>query len=190
MDRSGTPKFIDDEDLDELDPEFSAKGSVMGRILIALIILPSFAIWGFAYSGLAERDKPDLLDQPTFALAAGPICDAAMTEYDTLPRPIDAIDHIDRAHQIQASNVVLAQMVNELEAATAGSARDIDIIGEWITDWRTFITDRDEYASRSRLDPDARFYLTSVEGERLERRIPRFATTNGIDSCGSPNDIG
>jgi hypothetical protein len=183
------PVFIDE---DPADLENKPRGPIakLGLFLGGVAVLGSFGVWGYAYSGQADRRTPDLLDEPAFALAAGPICDATQEEFESMPRALDAADNIERAGQIRAPNELFTVMINDLEAASTGTPRDHQIIGDWLEDWRTYVGHRADYADRFELDETERFYVSSVGGERLEKRIPRFADTNEIYSCGPPNDIG
>lgn len=92
--------------------------------------------------------------------------------------------------QVRNRNVVLLSMVSDLESATQGSDRDQAMIAEWLDDWRLFISDREDYANRIAEDENAQFYLSDGGGERLERRITRFANTNNMYSCVTPFDVG
>ncbi len=178
------------EDDDDLDPEFDTKGVTFARLIVAAMVIASFGVWVYAYSGQADRPDPDLLNLDTFVDEAGPICDAAMAEFEALPSALDARDNVERAAQIRASNVVLSQMIDDLEDATGGTPRDVTIIGKWLTDWRAFVDHRADYADRFELDESERFYISAVGVERLDKRITRVANTNFIPSCATPNDIG
>ena len=183
------PVFIDE---DPADLEIKPRGPIakLGILLGGIAVLGSFSVWGYAYSGQADRPTPDLLDEPAFAIAAGPICDAAMIEFESMPRALEASDNVERAAQIRDSNVLFTTMIADLEAVSTGTARDVQIIGDWLGDWRTYVGHRADYADRFELDETERFYVSRVGVERLEKRIPRFADTNEIYSCGPPNDIG
>ncbi len=183
------PVFIDEDPADE---ERKPRGPIakFGLLLGGVAVLASFGVWGYAYSGQADRRTPDLLDEPAFALAAGPICDATTAEFESMPRALEATDNVERAAQIRATNELFISMIADLEAVSVGTTRDQQIIGDWLTDWRTYVDHRADYADRFELDETERFYVSRVGVERLEKRIPRFADTNEIYSCGPPNDIG
>ncbi len=183
------PVFIDE---DPADLESKPRGPLakLGLLVGGIAVLASFGVWAYAYSGQANRRTPDLLDESAYAIAAGPICDAAMSEFEDLPGALDAADNVERAAQIRVTNDLFTNMISDLEAATTGTPRDHQIIGDWLEDWRTYVGHRADYADRFELDENARFYISSVGNERLEKRIPRFADTNKIYSCGTPTDIG
>ena len=186
-DPTTSPIYLDDEGA---EPKSMTIGRAIVIFVVGLVVLASFGVWGYAYSGQADRPTPDTLDDPRFAALAASICEGAMAEFDTLPDPLEAADNVERAEQIRISNTIFSTMIDDLEAATTGTARDQQIIGSWLADWRTFVQNRADYADRFELDENARFYVASVGGERLERRIPRFADTNLISICSPPSDIG
>lgn len=196
MNGFGRQAYVPDEDgyLDSLDTEFSGRDLTLGRVVVGTIVglsvAASFGIWGYAYSGKADRTLPDLFDEPTFAAAAGPICDDARAEFETLPGALDAVDHIDRANQIRTGDAILVEMVDELETVAAGSPRDLDIIGEWLADWRTYIGHREDFANRFEEDPTARFYLSPNGSQPVDEVISLLATTNEIHNCATIDDIG
>ncbi len=164
------------------------------RILVAIVVLGSFAIWGYAF--FADHEVADRLTNPEFAARAEPVCAAAMTELEALPNALDAIDHVDRANQVVAASDVLARMADDLDAILVQpdlvlDDRDREISTEWVGDWRLYLADRYDYAERLAVEPEAVFFVrASSEGERLERRITRFTITNEMVSCATPGDVG
>lgn len=158
---------------------------------MVLLVLGSFAIWIYAFSGAAERDTPDLLDDPTFSLAAEERCAAALADLDELPNALDAVDGPDRANQIRVSTARLEELLDELDELVGGSARDVEISTGWLSDWRVMIEDRYRYADAIEADPNAQFYVTDVGvSERLDKRLTRLANTNSMPSCVAPTDVG
>lgn len=166
-----------------------------GRIVLAAVVLASFAVWAYAFSGFAGREAPDTIRHPSYGALAEPTCAAAMTELESVPNALDAQSPAERASQIAEADVILATMVNDLEAhlddpSVTIDDRDRNITTEWLADWRRFIADREDFRLRLADDPQAVFYVAAVGGERLERRITRFANTNLLLSCVTPSDVG
>ena len=166
------------------------------RIVLGLLIASSFGVWAYGFSGLAARTAPDTLANDSFPLVADPTCRAANEAVATMPNALDAEDHVDRAGQIVATTGVYRQLVDDLEVLLDDPSvqldeRDRSITLEWLTDWDLFLDDRLDYASRLAEDPEAVFYVAaSSGGERLERRITRFARTNEMLECATPSDVG
>ncbi len=155
------------------------------------LALSTFGVWGYAYSGRADRPTPDVLADQAFPAAAERICAAAMAEIAAMPQALDAADNTDRADQVRASTTRLQQMVDELSAAVSGTPRDLAIEKAWLDDWRVAVADRYRYADAVAEDPAAPYYMTDTGvNERLDRRITRLAATNRMLSCSHPEDVG
>lgn len=157
-------------------------------LLLAAIILLSFAPWVYRWSGFADRPFPDTLDNPAFAVSAEPVCASGVAN---LPNALSAKSGSARATQIREGTAQLQEMVDELAELVTGTERDQRITNGWLADWQTYVEDRLRYADRIEADENAVFYVTQLDGqERLEKRITRFATTNRMESCATPGDVG
>ena len=165
-------------------------GWSVGRVVLALVVLASFGVWVYAYSGLADRRAPDTFDDNTFVARAEAICAATQIELEALPNALEAADEHERADQIRVSTQVYRDMVDRLALEITGSERDVGIIELWLERWRIILNDRDAYADRLDVDPNAFFYLSSDAGRRAERSLTYVADTNGMYSCGAPEDVG
>ncbi len=155
------------------------------------LALSTFGVWGYAYSGQADRPTPDLLADTAFPAAAERICATATAEIAAMPQALDATDNGDRAVQVRTSTVRFEQMVDDLEAAVGGTPRDVAIERAWIDDWRVVVADRYRYADAVADNPAAPYYMTDTGvNERLDRRVTRLAATNQMLSCSYPEDVG
>lgn len=165
-----------------------------GRVLLAVFVLATFAVWIYAYSGQADRVAPDTLDDASFAVVAEDICSAAVDDIDQMPNALDAVDGPDRANQIRMINERYSLMLDELGEELASdprrSVRDTGIVQLWLDRWRVIVSDRYGYADRLEADPDALFYLSADAGRRAERSLSYVADTNAMSSCGAPGDLG
>ena len=177
-------------------PEESGPRFTPGRVLLGIVVAGSFAVWGYGFSGLAGRTAPDTLGNPSFLAVAEPACAAANETVAAMPNALDAQDNVERAEQVINNTAIYSDLVDELEGLLDDPRvdlieRDTEITLEWLQDWRQFLADRLDYADRLAEDPQAVFYVAaSSGGERLERRITRFATTNELTSCITPSDVG
>lgn len=171
----------------------SALRAVLGggfKVLAAIVIITSFAVWVYAFSGFAGRDKPDLFDGSLLAPAAEKICASAIDDVEAMPEAVEAESAAARAIQIRATTDRFEVMVDELSALSTTTPRDTEIMGGWLDDWRTLLADRFEYADTLEVDADAQFSISSTGGrERLDRRIRRLANTNNMPSCADPQDV-
>jgi hypothetical protein len=161
-----------------------------GRLLLGAIVLASFGVWVYAFSGLAHRPTPDRLDDDTFAARAEPRCAVALGELGSLEPAWAATDNVDRSLTIVEANGILTAMVADLRPLVTGSERDRQILDAWLTDWETWLRDRADYAIRLADDAGARFYQSDVANELLDRRLTRLAEINGMPSCAAPGDVG
>lgn len=183
--------MITSDPVDDRPAERRSPLATIWRVLVALIVVASFGIWVYAYSGLADRPPPDLLADVDLAARAETICAAAAADVAAMPTAIDATDGADRAAQVRTSTDRYEAMVDELALLEVTEAEDRVIVDGWLGDWRTLIQDRRTYADAVAVDPEAVFLMTKVsENERLDKRLTRMATTNGMPSCVTPTDVG
>ena len=182
--------------IEDSESETPSRTFTPGRIVLGLVVAASFGVWGYGFSGLASRTAPDTLANSSFREVAQPACSAANDAVAALPNALDAQDNVERAQQIRANTAIYTTLVDDLELLLDSPQVDLDdrdtgITSEWLGDWRRFLADRIDYADRLADDPDAVFYVAaSSGGERLERRITRFAVTNELTSCVTPSDVG
>jgi len=155
-------------------------------------MVASFGIWGYAYSGQANRPLPDRLDESAFRNNAEIICQQALEEIELVPGAAKASDPADRRAQIFETTARFEQMLVELEDIVSGSDRDRQIINDWLDDWRVVIDDRYRFADAIIEDPDNARYLQTDTGvgERLDKRLTRLSLANNMPACGSPTDVG
>ena len=84
-------------------------------------------------------------------------------------------------------------MLRRLEATApaADASNDGRMINEWLTDWQTYLGDRDRYVDALEADSSARFYVTEkVKGQQITKPIDFFATYNDMPNCVTPGDLG
>lgn len=173
------------------DDSSSGAFSLVTKALIGVVVLSSFAIWVYAFSGAARRDAPDLLGYRDFPLAAESICAAALADIDAMPGALEAVDGPDRGRQVRATTARFESMLDELDPIVGGTERDLEISRGWLADWRVLIQDRYRYADAISDDVNSQFLITDTGvGERLDRRITRLANTNAMTSCAAPGDVG
>lgn len=160
------------------------------KAALTVTLIASFGVWGYAYSGQADRTFPDTLDDAGYAAEIESVCDSEMQRFDALPNAEVADDNVERAEQITDRNQVLIEMIDNIAMVEATTERDGRLTAEWMSDWRTYVAERQDYADRFAQDPTAVAYFSAVGGERIEKRISRLATTNLMFSCETPSDVG
>lgn len=162
-----------------------------GRVAVVVTVLALTLMWVYAYSGLARRDPPDLLDDPRFAAAAEQRCAETLAELDTLPVVTQGSPPEELADVVGDANDELRDMVADLaDLAPTDSGSDGDngrIVGLWLADWATYLDDRDEWAERVRAGDVTEFVETDRGGgEPLSRAIDNLAEVNDMGSCVTP----
>lgn len=166
------------------------KVSTLAAAAAGIGVLAMWA-WVFAYhlGGSWQEARPGQLTDTGFAVAAEPRCAIAMADLGALPPAWETTDPDMRAATVDDSVTILQAMVDDLAALPAG--QDQQRVDEWVSDWRTYVNDRAEYAERLRREPDTRFYVTQSDRDRrqITLAIDRLAETNGMPSCATPGDL-
>jgi hypothetical protein len=166
------------------------------RILILVVVAGLVSMWGYVvYLAFWEGRQPpiDRIDDPAFARAAEDRCAEAVDRVAELPAAQESTDPEERAAVLDEANATFAVMLDDLDdlvtLVPAGDERDNAT--EWLADWRTFLSDREDFADRLRTDgADARMLVSEKEGEgrHITEWIDEFAKANRMSSCASPMD--
>lgn len=162
-----------------------------GRAVLMVVIVAMVAMWGYVLYlafGPGRQPPPDRLDDPSFALAAETVCDAALRDVATLPRAIDADSAAERSTIVVQANERFARMLDDLRLL-APPGEDGELVGRWLDDWRTYIGDRQRYADSLLEDPQARLLVTARDREQITEYIDAFAADNDIPACATPIDV-
>ena len=134
----------------------------------------------------------DELADATFPTQAETICAASVAEIEKLPLANLASTPEERAGNVETSNTILRQMVQDLRPIAPTQPSEVAKgVTEWLNDWDTYIGNREDYAENLRTDPEARF-LESTKGSStkgITRAINGFAKVNRMESCTTPADL-
>lgn len=161
-----------------------------GRVAATVVVVALVAMWVYAFSGLAAKDPPDLLDDPAFSVAAEPICADAVDRLDTLTPALEADTPEERAATVARANAILTAMVDDLRAiAPDDQDRDSRITGRWLDDWETHLADRAGYVEDLQAGSEAPPVFTARGGRSITATIDNFAEVNDMASCVTPLDI-
>lgn len=169
-------------------------GITLPRVLAGVVVAGMLAMWGYVTwlaIGPGRADPPDRVTDPAFAPAAETRCLAALGELATLPPARDTPEPVDRADVLDEANEIFAHMLDDL-ARLEPAGDDGRVVRLWLDDWRTYLGDREAYAARLRVDPNARMLVTSDPraGDRhITRLIDDFAADNDIPACATPLDV-
>ena len=94
-----------------------------------------------------------------------------------------------RAAVVSQANDELATMVDKLAADRPDDAGDRELVTKWLADWRRYVGNRRDYASRLRTDPSARLFVDEKFNDSIETVVSTFAQVNDMDSCATPTDV-
>jgi len=161
------------------------------RFLLAVVCLVLVAMWAGIFLGVFDRTAPGTMTDHTFSQAAQPICQATKDQLDALPKAFQTTDHLARADVVTQTNTDLRAMIAQLRAIAPTADRDGRMAQEWLDDWSTYIANREDYATRLRADPNARFYESpkSSSTEQISKPVDRFAYVNKMYACDTPADM-
>ncbi len=165
----------------------------MGRAFVRVAVAGMVAMWVFVLYlaiGPGRADPPDRLEDPAFATAAQARCSAALDRVAALPSAIESDTAAQRGGVLTVANGHLADMLDELDdlVTLASAGEDREIVREWLTDWRTYLQDRVEYAEALATDPDARLLVSPKGGDQVTEYLDAFARDNHMPACSTPTD--
>jgi hypothetical protein len=160
-----------------------------------IVVCALVSMWGyvlFLAFGPGRQPPIDRLDDSRFAEAAEERCAATLEQVNRLPVASASHTAAERADVLARANREYAAMLVDLDGfqslVPAGDQRQR--ANEWLSDWRTYLGDRDRYADALRTDPNARLLVSEKpgEGQQITGWIDEFANANRMPSCVSPTD--
>jgi hypothetical protein len=168
------------------------------RVGVTAVVLSFVGIWGYVmyltfFEGRAEpRDR---MDDTRFTAAAEETCAESTAFFASLPFANEVSSPAERADLLDEATDELEIMVTRLEGLVP--PRDADeavAVERWLSDYRTFVQDRREYAE-AQWDPsnaryDQPFAVTDRGGFQIDVLLDDFARINDMDSCVTPDDVG
>lgn len=178
-----------EEDLQEdLEPMSFRRRTA--RVLAVLASLLMAGIWAYALWGPHLVGAPGVLTDRTFPIAAEDICTRSATVIGALPPAFASPNSGARAEVVASANIELALMLGRLDAiAPTDGGKDATMVSQWLTDWHTYLGDRETYAVALETDPKARLYVSTKENQQITKPIDFFATYNKMENCMTPGDL-
>ncbi len=155
----------------------------------ALIVAGSFALWIYAFSGVAKKDPPDTLRDQVYAAKAEAICAPTLTFINSLPPAPAAKTPQQRAAVLDQANQALTQLVPKLRAIAPDNQFDRAIVDAWLRDWDQYLIDRGDYQRVLATGTDAQFTLTAKPGGIYTKSMDNLAKVNAMASCATPGDV-
>ena len=174
----------------EVEEPLSMSWSV-GRVLAVLVMVSIAIFWAVVFLGIPRKENPDRLDDRAFVERTIVRCDAMLEDLADLPSGPFVEDPVERAEVLDQATDLVEAMVDAIEADAPTTGDDAISLTGWLGDWRTYIENRRDYATRLRVDPDARLLLDpSLGGDSVDKPIEIFADVNDMPTCATPGDIG
>jgi hypothetical protein len=164
------------------------KGWTRGRIAVAVWIVIMVVFWIYAFF-FAPKGSPDILHDRAFAPAAEARCAHALVVIHELPNAVTAKSASERADVIDKANQELRDMLATISALPTGDVHDTNLIGLWLTDWRQYVTDREDFSRALRANSSATFGVSARDGQQITKAMDAFAGRNRMPSCQTPDDV-
>lgn len=174
-----------------VDPEARRRRLRPVPVILTILVAGMVAMWGYVLYlafGPGRQDPPDRLDDPRFAVAAQARCEEALAEVAELPRATDARSATERAEVVDRANQAFAEMLDDLDRLVPGG-EDGELVRAWLTDWRTYLRDREAYATALRTDPEARLLVSPKNSQQVTEYLDAFAGDNRMVACATPIDV-
>lgn len=161
-----------------------------GTLGVLVVVVGLIVMWGYAF--FATPPAPGRIEGSSFPTDAERICAAAKADLERVPRSITVKTSAERAALVDQGTDILDRMLDQLAAAAPTQEPGATITREWIQDWRTYDTNRRDYAQRLRTDPNARFYVSQStrDSAQITAAVDRLARVNGMEACTVPDDVG
>lgn len=166
--------------------------SKLGRVLVIVAVVLMVAMWIYVLYlafGPGHKEPPDRLKGRAFPVAAQATCNAALDLVAKLPPAFASKDAADRAVVLTQANADLAHMLDQLDKMVPSGA-DGQVTREWLADWRTYLGNREDFATALRTDPKARLLVTPKDGNQITDYLDAFAGDNDMPACSTPGDAG
>ena len=176
-------------------PEVDEPLGLPGKLLRALGVLTALVLvlfWIWIFAGGPKKVNPDRLDDRAYVARIEPRCQELLTDLKTLTPAENSSTATERADVLDQANVLVTAMVADIEAGAPTGDADADRLKGWFTDWHAYLTDREDFAARLRVDPDAQFLLSENKTLRdsVDKTIEIFADVNDMPTCATPGDVG
>lgn len=152
------------------------------------------AMWVYAF-GFAPRESINRIGDRAWSERAETRCaavkDRRFSFQDLSPMDPEDVEALrKKADIVETATDDLESLVDEIASDIPADDKGRAIVPAWITDYRTYISDRRVFIERLRTQtrrPD--FNETEIEGVPVSERINKFARENDMRSCQTPYDL-
>jgi hypothetical protein len=164
----------------------------VGRVLVRIAVVAMVGMWVYVLYlafGPGRADPPEKLKDPRFARSAQSICNQTLDQVAKLPPAFASKTAADRAVVLTKANADFDHMLDRLDQIVP-SGDDGTLTKEWLADWRTYLGDRQDFATALRTDPKARLLVSPKRGGQITDYLDAFAADNDMPACATPSDAG
>jgi hypothetical protein len=167
-------------------------GFTWGRGLAIVAVVSMVIFWIWIFSGAAKKTNADYLENRTYAAALEKQCQGLRDQLDELPNAADMTSQAERADVLDDANVLVGQFIDEVAADAPKTGDAGKSMKGWLTDWRTYLADREDYAQRLRTEDNAQLLLSrsTIGADSVDKTIQIFTQVNDIPACDTPGDVG
>ena len=95
----------------------------------------------------------------------------------------------ERAAIVDKATDTIERAIDAIAGRPVADAKGRALVPLWIADYRTYITDRREYADNLRAGINEPFAESQVDGIPISEKLSTFAADNRMRSCTAPIDL-
>ncbi len=161
------------------------------RTGLSLVVVAMLAMWIYALV-FSPRESINKIGDGAWADRAELLCINAKEEIYELAdyRLITSdSDLAERASLVRQATSILRVMVSRIANEEPTDDKGQAIVPLWLADYRTYLSDRDDYAALLEKGTNAPFAETQVDGLPLSEKITTFANDNRMPACSPPRDL-
>ncbi|MFN3255365.1 MAG: hypothetical protein ACE37B_06690 [Ilumatobacter sp.] len=149
---------------------------------IGAVLFVAFWTWALFFS---SKDSVNRIEDRVWAERAEATCAPVKAELKRLETLADP-DLDVRADLVVRSTDLLSRMLDDLMATPPTDDKGMAIVPDWISDYRTLLQDRYNYAERLRAGNNVPFTESGVSNVPITERIEKFTIDNEMTSCAPP----
>jgi hypothetical protein len=165
------------------------RNQIAARAAVIFGILFCLAMWVYAF-GFANDRPVAQLDDRSWSDRAGGICDVRNNLLDVNAQ--ESILVSDGSPQevglaVRKATDIIEDALDEVLAVRPTSARDVRLVNQWETLYRTYIQDRRDVEERLLGGEAVELNETTLNGSPVSLTIGDFTKHNRMESCSVPS---
>lgn len=164
---------------------------VRGGLLVICLLLAVMWVYAFVF---ASRESVNLIGDKAWQEYAEKRCMQARLERAELAdfRKLEDVGPgalAQRADLVDRATQTLEDAIDDIAAQPVADEKGQAIVPLWLSDYRTYIQDRRDYAEMLRRGENEPFAETRIDGLPLSEKVSTFATANRMPACQAPVDL-